>query len=96
LIPLKARAWLDLVARKAREPDAVDSRQIRKHCNDVLRLSQLLSEADRIELPDAIREDVDRFCQDVAPEVTTDLLAQLGVQESPDALLAQLRKNFGG
>lgn len=95
LVPLKARAWLDLVARKAREPDAVDGRHIGKHRNDVLRLSQLLSEADRVELPDAIREDVDRFCREVAPDVTTELLGQLGVKESPDALLAQLRSNFG-
>ena len=72
----------------------MDSRHIRKHCNDVLRLSQLLSEADRIELPDSIREDVNRFCHEVSPEVTKELLAQLGVKESPDALLAQLRENF--
>lgn len=94
LIPLKARAWLDLVARKEREPDAVDSKSIRKHCNDVLRLSQLLSETDHIELPAAIRDDLERFFRDVALGVTTELLAQLGIDDPPEALLARLRKNY--
>lgn len=94
LIPLKARAWLDLVARKERDPDAVDSKSIRKHCNDVLRLSQLLSETDHIELPAAIRDDLERFFRDVALGVTTELLAQLGIDDPPEALLARLRKNY--
>jgi len=47
LIPLKASAWLDLGERQARgEP--VDSKNIRKHANDVLRLSQLLAPDMRI------------------------------------------------
>jgi hypothetical protein len=40
LIPLKAVAWLDLRARKARG-DRVDAKDVRKHANDVLRLSQI-------------------------------------------------------
>ena len=48
LIPLKAAAWLDLKERAARgEP--VDARDIRKHANDVLRLSQLLAPETRIQ-----------------------------------------------
>ncbi|MCK7468889.1 MAG: hypothetical protein MZU91_12715 [Desulfosudis oleivorans] len=42
LIPLKASAWLDLGERQAKgEP--IDTKNIRKHANDVLRLSQLLA-----------------------------------------------------
>ena len=95
LIPLKARAWLDLAARKESEPDAVDGKHIRKHCNDVLRLSQLLAETDRIELPGAVRSDFERFCNAVAPDVTRELLRQLDVDETPEALLAKLRTGFG-
>ncbi|MHB1791839.1 MAG: nucleotidyl transferase AbiEii/AbiGii toxin family protein [Acidiferrobacteraceae bacterium] len=41
LIPLKASAWLDLNARQARgEP--VDTKNIRKHANDVIRLRSCL------------------------------------------------------
>jgi hypothetical protein len=49
LIPLKAGAWLDLNARRARgEP--IDAKNIRKHGNDVLRLSQMLAPDSRIKV----------------------------------------------
>jgi hypothetical protein len=38
LIPLKASSWLDLGDRHA-TVEAVDSKSVRKHANDVLRLS---------------------------------------------------------
>lgn len=94
LIPLKARAWLDLVERREREPDAVDGKHIRKHCNDVLRLSQLLSETDRIEVPRAIRSDLDRFFEQVEADVTRELLEHLDIDGAPDALLATLDSRF--
>ena len=60
LIPFKAKAWLDLRQRK----DAgakVDSKNIRKHKNDVIRLSMLLRENDTLDLPQAIRNDMKDF-----------------------------------
>ena len=60
LIPLKAVAWLDMTARKERG-EQVDSRDIRKHLNDVLRLAQLLAPATRIPLAQRISEDMIRF-----------------------------------
>lgn len=95
LIALKARAWLDLTARKAADPDAVDSRHISKHRGDVLRLSQLLSPDDRIEVADAIRADIDRFCRQVAADVSPQLLDQLEIAEAPDALIERMRRHFG-
>jgi hypothetical protein len=60
LMPLKARAWIDLSERNARgEPVSRDD--IKKHRNDIIRLSQLISPAERIALPDSIRDDVARF-----------------------------------
>ena len=57
LIPFKAKAWLDLRQRK--EAGAkVDSKNIRKHKNDVIRLSMLLRENDALDLPQAIRNDM--------------------------------------
>ena len=41
LIPLKAKAWLDLIERKTLG-GTIDSKDIRKHRNDVFRLFQLL------------------------------------------------------
>lgn len=60
LIPLKASAWLDLSARAA-AGEQVDARDIRKHLNDVFRLSQLLSADRRITLPDKIARDLAAF-----------------------------------
>jgi hypothetical protein len=54
LIPLKASAWLDLGERQARS-EPVDSKNIRRHVNDVLRLSRLLAPDVRIELPQGSR-----------------------------------------
>ena len=60
LIPLKAIAWLDLSARR-QEGGSVDSRDVRKHLNDVLRLSQLLAPASRIPVAGKIGADMTRF-----------------------------------
>ncbi len=69
LIPLKAHAWLDLGERKTRgEP--VDSKNIRKHANDVTRLSQLLSPDSRIPTTPKIAEDLERFLKGVTADET--------------------------
>lgn len=60
LIPLKASAWLDLGDRQAKG-EQVDSKNIRKHANDVLRLSQLLAPDTRIAVAPRIAEDLARF-----------------------------------
>ena len=60
LIPLKAIAWLDLTARKE-QGAKVDAKVVRKHLNDVLRLSQLLAPATRIPLDKKICDDMTRF-----------------------------------
>jgi hypothetical protein len=94
LIALKARAWLDLVARKVAEPETVDSRHINKHRNDVLRLSQLLSPEGRTEVPNSIRADIGQFCAEAIPDVSMQLLLQLEIAETPDALIDRLRRNY--
>lgn len=60
LIPLKARAWLDLSTR-LEAGEEIDSRKVKKHKNDVFRLFQVLSPEQRLELPDAIADDMQRF-----------------------------------
>lgn len=63
LIPFKIRAYLDLSERKA-NGEAVDSKNIRKHKNDVLRLSVLLTGDTRILVSDEIYADIERFLED--------------------------------
>ena len=60
LIPLKARAWLDLTRRKQANEN-VDSDDIIKHRNDVFRLSMILSVGGQLALPDLIRADLRSF-----------------------------------
>jgi hypothetical protein len=60
LIPLKARAWLDLTKRRA-GGTPVQSGDIKKHRNDVLRLSQLIPPGERVSLPEGIKADLAGF-----------------------------------
>ena len=60
LIPLKVKAFLDLSERRASGED-VDSKDIRKHKNDVFRLAQLLSGETRLILPETLIYDLKGF-----------------------------------
>lgn len=62
LIPFKARAFLDLSERKE-QSEKIDSKNIKKHRNDVFRLAQLLPRDADIEIPDPIRDDLRRFLE---------------------------------
>ena len=60
IIPFKAKAWLDLRARK-QNGEQVDSKNITKHKNDVFRLSQLITDLDSIILSTEIKSDMKEF-----------------------------------
>jgi hypothetical protein len=60
LILLKAKAWLDLSGRRERG-ETVDSRVIRKHATDILRLAQLLTPNTRHSTSPAIQTDLSLF-----------------------------------
>ena len=57
LIPLKARAYVDLSNRKA-AGETVDSKNIRKHKNDIFRLFTVLDRGAGITLPASLQEDL--------------------------------------
>jgi hypothetical protein len=67
LIPMKARAYLDLRARMS-EGEAVSSDDVKKHRNDIIRMSQLISPADRVALPDSVRDDLAAFVVEGLPD----------------------------
>ncbi len=62
LIPLKARAWIDLCDRR-KKGEKINTRNIRKHRNDILRLYLLLSSDTRILLPDLVKQDMESFVE---------------------------------
>lgn len=68
LIALKARAWLDLTARKAAE-EAIKPAEIRKHATDILRLAQLFAPSATVDVPAQIRTDLIQFLADVGPSL---------------------------
>lgn len=60
LIPLKARAWLDLTDRKAGGVP-VQSRDVSKHRRDVFRLYRIVEQAPLEGVPRIVRDDMGRF-----------------------------------
>lgn len=78
LIPLKAKAWADLSEKKSINPETVDSKDIKKHKNDIFRLTSLLTPEMKIEVPEEIYNDIIDFLDAVASENIN--LKQLGIR----------------
>lgn len=62
LICLKAKAFLDLTARK-QSGERIDEKNIRKHFNDIFRLSVTLTGDVSFNLPDELNKDLSEFCR---------------------------------
>ncbi|MBO8093615.1 MAG: hypothetical protein J7D60_09925 [Prosthecochloris sp.] len=95
LIPLKARAWLDLTKRKA-NGDRVDSKNIRKHRNDILRLYQLLTPGRHIDMPETVKKDLKDCLLAVEPELTPRILKDLNISEASVATVMNTIKTVYG
>lgn len=78
LIPLKAKAWLDLSERRS-NGEQVDSNNIKKHRTDVLNLYRLLTPETRISAPDTIKNHLLLFLAELAKDEPTvaDFLRQV-------------------
>lgn len=75
IIPLKARAYLDLTSRKDKG-EAVRGSDIKKHKNDIYRMTQLITDVPIADIPESINKDIEVFVDNI---------------EDDDALLAQLK-----
>ena len=94
LIPLKARAWLDLKKRHE-AGDAIDEKDIKKHKNDVFRLYQIIDPEQSIGLPGSIKEDLRQFFDEAESDQGVDL-KNLGLRSrSLDEILKDLRSIYG-
>jgi hypothetical protein len=71
LIPLKAKAWLDLTTRRTAGDQRVRANDIKKHRNDVFRLLVAMPPADRVSLPKLIRDDLATFLSSMPSEGDT-------------------------
>ncbi len=92
LIPLKARAWLDLTERKA-NGEAADSRDIRKHKKDVFRLYRIIDPESELEIPEAVKADMATFIMRVASE-GIDLKSLDMPRFDLESVLADLRRLY--
>ena len=98
LIPLKARAWLDLTARRA-AGERIDSRKIDKHSNDVFRLAATLSGTVTPGLPGPILADLEKFLSEFPensdrwPAILA-ALKEMGLKLKPAHLISAVRDYF--
>lgn len=99
LIPLKARAWIDLTARKeAGEP--VDSRKINKHRNDVFALAATLPKEKGPSLPATVLTDLTRFYNRFPSphgdwsSILDAIAGNIGGRPLPDELLGAIARYF--
>ena len=93
LIPFKARAFLDLTAR-SEAGERTNSKDIRKHRNDVFRLAQLLPRDAIVEIPDPIRDDLSSFIDFAQADETLDPKA-FDVPFTRDETVTLLRSVYG-
>lgn len=91
IIPFKMKAWLDLKNKK-REGIHVDSHDIKKHCLDVFRLSQLVSASSKILVSASIQLDIDAFIGQMSEEEIH--LVDLGIRESKEEILSILQQIY--
>ena len=92
LIPLKSRAWLDLCQLKS-SGVPIDSKDIKKHKNDVFRLYQILSLDTDIALPQSIADDMRMFLEKVSDEPPD--IKSLGIRNTSLAeVIGNLKKIY--
>jgi len=92
LIPLKARAWLDLNRRK-KAGEAIDSKSIAKHKNDVFRLYRVIDPASKIDIPRDVCTDMRAFLDAMRSESVD--LKNLGIKnQGQDSILGELRRLY--
>ena len=96
MIPFKAKAWVDLTNRKGRgEP--VDEKNIRKHKNDIFRLSDLLTPDLRMtdDLPEMVKKDMSTFIQAMEREEIN--ISQIGIRgKTKETILEELKSVYLG
>ena len=89
LIPFKAKAWMDLTNRKA-AGEHVDNKNIKKHKNDVFRLTELIDPTVKITAPQGVYTDVQEFVQRMQSESID--MKQLGlIGRTKDRILDELK-----
>jgi hypothetical protein len=85
------KAWLDLTERRELG-EKIDSRDIRKHRNDVLRMSELLGEEIMIPTKGIIKKDISEFLLKMETEELD--TKQLGLRQSKEEIIRRLKNCY--
>ncbi len=93
LIPMKAKAWLDLSKRKANGAN-IDSKDIRRHKNGVFRLFAIVDPEFDGHIPSQVKTDLAMFVARM-PDEGVDLKAMGLGSETLDNVSSQLRRIYG-
>ena len=92
LIPFKAKAWMDLADRKA-AGEHVDSKNIKKHKNDVFRLTELIDPTAKVVAPQGVYADIQEFVRRMKKENLD--IKQLGlVGRTKEKILEELKAMY--
>ena len=93
IIPLKARAWIDMSERKT-QGERVDSKDIKKHKNDIFRLYRIASPESFVPVSDQVSDDLSTFFNAMEGENIN--LKQFGYRkETLPEVLAGLKRLYG-
>lgn len=92
LILFKAKAWLELRARKE-AGESVDSRDIKKHKNDIVRLAAILTGEEKCNLMERVKQDMKDFVERLQSEEIDFKALQLS-RFTKEALITLLRKLY--
>lgn len=91
LLPLKAKAHIDLVERKAAN-EHVNDKDLKKHKKDVLRLTAIIAPNETLEVFPSIARDIEAFLQMVTREnIRVD---QLGLDKTLEELIDEIRSHY--
>jgi hypothetical protein len=99
LIPLKAKAWLDLAGRRRQDPTSVDKADVDKHRTDIFRLASILPAGLTADLPRPLADDLSAFLAAFPPDSPElgpirQALRAAGISMPPDLLAGIIREHF--
>ena len=92
LIPFKAKAWLGLTKHKVLGQH-IDDKNIKKHKNDVFRLTELVDPTNKITVPSSVYADIQEFVQRMQNESVD--MKQLGlVGKTKEQILKEIKEMY--
>lgn len=91
LVAFKIKAWLDLSERK-QKGENIDSDDIKKHKNDIFRLSGIILNPTPMDLPAEVKADVEQFCEKIVSEDVD--LKNLHIKNTKDNIIQKYKTMF--